>query len=89
MVQGGAAWRRLASTGGSRTKFKESQPCTKVANIMALGDRQTWVQTLILPTTGCVDLGDSSVKYRHIVNIANYNRSKIVLPLRDLGGLLT
>ena len=78
---------------GSRTEFRESQPCTKVANITGLGARQTWVQTLILPTTGCVDLGDSSVKYRHIavntVNIAKYNRSKIVLPLRDLGGLLT
>lgn len=86
MVQGRAARRRLASTGGSRTKFRESQPGTKVATIMGLGARQTWVQTLILPTTGFVDLGDSLIKYRHI---AKYNRSKIVLPLRDLGGLLT
>lgn len=48
-----------------------------------------WVQILTLPPTGCVNLADSLVIYRHLVNIAKYSTSKIVLPVSVLGGFLT
>lgn len=80
MVQDGAEWRREEAAGGSRREARESQGWTSVANIPGLGARRTWVQILTLLSTGCVNLGDSSVTYRHIVNTVKYSTSKLYFP---------